>query len=380
MTDSIQSNLSSVLTAAELAEQRRLVQFFNYPWPMGPVIVERSESEMAETKIEYADYTANTHRGCSKVHAGCASCYAETWANRFPAIFGRWGTEKQGGVRVVADLDKLFKQVRGWDQKAYRTSACAPSLNLRPPIVFWNDVSDTFEDWRGPLVDRHGKPVYHCFRCGAVEPGPKHPNDAHYGCADGGHFALLTLSDVRRRMFAEGIDPNQNLTHVLLTKRPENVRGMWPLPGWIDVFDGMRKLAERKGADPVVYRKNCWLLYSASDQATLESGLPHLLSCRDLCPVIGLSLEPLLETIDLRLDRWAKCTRPKFVIIGCEQLPGHKPGRFADGYADAALSLIRQCREAGVSVFHKQMPINGRVSGDPSEWPEDLRVREFPRG
>jgi hypothetical protein len=38
--DSIQSNLGNVMTDAELAEQRRLVQFFNYPWPMGPVIIE----------------------------------------------------------------------------------------------------------------------------------------------------------------------------------------------------------------------------------------------------------------------------------------------------------------------------------------------------
>jgi hypothetical protein len=50
VTDSIQSNLGGAMTAAEIAEQRRLVQFFNYPWPMGPVVVERGEREMAETK------------------------------------------------------------------------------------------------------------------------------------------------------------------------------------------------------------------------------------------------------------------------------------------------------------------------------------------
>ena len=43
MSDGIQSNLSNVLTEEELAEQRRLVQFYNYPWPMGPVIIERDE-------------------------------------------------------------------------------------------------------------------------------------------------------------------------------------------------------------------------------------------------------------------------------------------------------------------------------------------------
>ena len=43
MSDGIQSNLGNVLTDEELAEQRRLVQFYNYPWPLGPVIIERGE-------------------------------------------------------------------------------------------------------------------------------------------------------------------------------------------------------------------------------------------------------------------------------------------------------------------------------------------------
>lgn len=30
------------------------------------------------------------------------------------------------------------------------------------------------------------------------------------------------------------------------------------------------------------------------------------------------------------------------------------------------------------AVFVKQIPLNGRVSHDPSEWPEDLRVRSMP--
>jgi protein gp37 len=68
-----------------------------------------------------------------------------------------------------------------------------------------------------------------------------------------------------------------------------------------------------------------------------------------------------------------------WAIVGCEQLPGHKAGRFADGYESAARALVKQCRYFGVSCFHKQMPIGGRVSGDPEQWPGDLRVQEFPK-
>ena len=56
MPDGIQSNLG-VLTAAELAEQRRLVQFFNYPWPMGPVI-KKGASEMDETEVIMQEFAA----------------------------------------------------------------------------------------------------------------------------------------------------------------------------------------------------------------------------------------------------------------------------------------------------------------------------------
>jgi len=116
---------------------------------------------MSETKISYVKYSANAWRGCAKVASGCTNCYAAVLANRFPAIFGKWGTEKQGGVRVVADLGKLFRQVRRWDKQA---ACCCPALvneygltfqaelHLRgcPQAdgvrVFWNDVSDFFED------------------------------------------------------------------------------------------------------------------------------------------------------------------------------------------------------------------------------------------
>jgi protein gp37 len=53
--------------------------------------------------------------------------------------------------------------------------------------------------------------------------------------------------------------------------------------------------------------------------------------------------------------------------------------------------LVQQCKDAGVACFVKQLgasyfdpPGTRRFSGDkkggdPSEWPEDLRVREFPK-
>ena len=51
-----------------------------------------------------------------------------------------------------------------------------------------------------------------------------------------------------------------------------------------------------------------------------------------------------------------------------------------------ARELVSRCREAGTSVFVKQLgSVLGREfgagshGGDVDRWPEDLRIREFPR-
>jgi protein gp37 len=80
-----------------------------------------------------------------------------------------------------------------------------------------------------------------------------------------------------------------------------------------------------------------------------------------------------------------------WVIVGGESGPGARPF-----YVAWARETVRQCREAGVPCFLKQLGANpiqrdrlkgetvvfdlrDRKGGDMSEWPEDLRVREFPK-
>jgi protein gp37 len=60
--------------------------------------------------------------------------------------------------------------------------------------------------------------------------------------------------------------------------------------------------------------------------------------------------------------------------IGCESGPGRRPMQL-----EWAIDLVRQCQATGVACFMKQIEVNGRVSHDPAKWPEELRVREFPR-
>ena len=81
----------------------------------------------------------------------------------------------------------------------------------------------------------------------------------------------------------------------------------------------------------------------------------------------------------------------QWIIIGGESGTKARPFDLA-----WARSTVAQCKAAGVPVFCKQVgsnagsmlnayggtweqfPTKDRAGADPAEWPEDLRVREFP--
>ena len=124
-----------------------------------------------------------------------------------------------------------------------------------------------------------------------------------------------------------------------------------------------------------------WLGVTAENQECADSRIPELL--KTPAAVRFVSVEPMLERIDLwqYLGGDRNPIGPAYkgqgldqVIIGCESGPKRRPMEWA-----WAIELVRQCRAAGVPVFVKQIPVNGKVSKDPSEWPMELRVREYPR-
>ena len=111
-----------------------------------------------------------------------------------------------------------------------------------------------------------------------------------------------------------------------------------------------------------------------------EVGLPRVEHLRSADAAVRfLSIEPLLEDMgDLNLDfiDW--------VIVGGES--GHRARSFDLQWAR---SIVSQCRAGRVPCFVKQLgsrPTEGGMpvtladfkGGEPAEWPQDLRVREFP--
>ena len=162
-----------------------------------------------------------------------------------------------------------------------------------------------------------------------------------------------------RDRFWQLIRRTQNLDWVLLTKRIGNAPKM--LPGdWGDGYP------------------NVWLVASV-DQAAVERDVPKLLAIP--AAVHGICIEPQLAPV--RLGRFAPLLR--WVVNGGESGAGARPF-----HLEWARSLIAECRGADIPIFIDRLGskpyergvrlrLHERAGADWSEWPPDLRLREFPQ-
>jgi protein gp37 len=373
------------------------------------------------SKIEWTDATFNPWRGCTKVSAGCAHCYAETLSGRNPKVLGVWGPN---GTRVVA-AESAWKEPVKWNRLAAegRLPDGTPNQDGHRPRVFCASLADVFEDWHGPMSASNGGVLARPYLDAENRWENWSTTDAGSLRTDPQGWKPVAMNDVRARLFRV-IHETPNLDWLLVTKRPENVsRHLTRYAERIDTY-----VAE---AFSKVWGRRVWLGTSVENQAAADERIPHLL--RAPAAARFLSCEPLLGPVDLRpkapdayahlgrfyhsgtfdptgmgpaADRVLNCF-PKidWVIVGGESGPG---ARLCN--VEWVRSIVAQCRDAGVSVFVKQLganvvdecedctpeatgwpaensPINwdtGSVSlrdkkgGDSSEWPKSLRVREFP--
>jgi protein gp37 len=77
--------------------------------------------------IEWTDATWNPVRGCTKISAGCAHCYAETFAERFRGVPGH-----------------PYEQ--GFDLRLVPEKLTQPLLWRQPKMIFVNSMSDLFHE------------------------------------------------------------------------------------------------------------------------------------------------------------------------------------------------------------------------------------------
>lgn len=316
---------------------------------------------MAEsTKILWTHSTFNPWRGCTKVSPGCANCYAEAQASRFPDVLGVWG---RGGTRVAAAESTWAEPLR-WDRLAAKAG--------ERRRVFCASLADVFEAWRRPLTDSAGEDL----RVPRAAAGP------FLRAIDAARTAEpVTMDRARLRLF-DLIRATPNLDWLLLTKRPENVRptlgGVAALAGAAGLSDLAAWLALWAAGTPPA---NVWLGTSVEDQVRADERIPHLAAAP--AALRFLSAEPLLGPVAPDLSR------VDWVIVGGESGPRARPC-----HADDVRDLVARCRNHGVACFVKQLGANAvgcgadqhslirmadAKGGDVDEFPPDLRVRQFPR-
>lgn len=228
----------------------------------------------ATTEISWADATFNPWRGCTKVSPACTNCYADRMSKRNPGTLGIWGPN---GTRVKAS-EEMWGKPSKWNAEAK-----AAGERRR---VFCSSLADVFEDWQGPIVDNNGETV----RWDATLEGP-----SKWRMMAGGEGVPVCMNDLRIRLF-ELIESTPHLDWLLLTKRPENIRRLWPRAGYPDA--GVAGTLGRR-----LRYSNVWLGTSVENQEQADKRIPELLCCRELSPVLFLSCEPLLGPVELRRIR-----------------------------------------------------------------------------
>jgi protein gp37 len=125
---------------------------------------------------------------------------------------------------------------------------------------------------------------------------------------------------------------------------------------------------------------NIWFGVSAENQKRFDERVPELLKMKSRN--LFVSLEPLLEPIDLEIpygqgvgELILESGKLNWVIVSCETGQRRRPCNI-----EWIRSIARQCQDAGVPVFIKQIELNGKIVHDINQFPEDLRLRQTPWG
>jgi protein gp37 len=319
-----------------------------------------------ETKIQWTHHTWNPWRGCTKISAGCANCYADAQSKRNPKTLGMWGPN---GTRVVG-TESYWREPIAWNREAE-----AAGERRR---VFCASLADVFEAWDGPMTATNGHPLWWCH--GSLSNSPIPSTGLPDGCR------LATMDDMRQRVF-DTIAETPHLDWLLLTKRPavmrEWLRG--PVMGCEETGNVHWKTWPWS---------NVWLGTTVENQEAAKERIPVLLDIP--AAVHFLSCEPLLGPVDVSDYLYTYPTRHKgapwpygpvnWVIVGGESGHGARPFDL-----DWARSLVGQCKDANKACFVKQLgenvaEFNGlqnvrfrEKGGNLDDIPADLRVREFPQ-
>ncbi len=339
------------------------------------------------SKIEWTEATWNPVTGCSFASEGCRNCYAVGMTHRLEAM----GQEKYKGLTVLNGRgDRQFNGM----VKTHDGALDIPLKRKKPTRYFVNSMADLFHsNVPFDFIDKV--------------------------------FAVMALTSQH--------------TYQVLTKRPERMAEYMTRRKSLQI--GTRKspvawdktscdeiyAAAMKQSGKTLYEinpegliwplPNVWLGTTVENQKAADERIPELMKCP--AAVRWLSCEPLLGAVDLNhpipwgdhgkvypLGLGSGRSRIHWVVAGGESGPNARPCDIQN-----IRSLIEQGHQSGVPVFVKQLGAaveadygevdvcstmagwkhlywadkkhqvcrpTDKKGGDWSEWPEDLRVRQFP--
>lgn len=299
---------------------------------------------MRNSKIEWTDHTFNPWIGCTKVSPGCLNCYAESLNNRW-GKGTNWGN---GAPRKRTSKD-YWKEPLKWNISQIEREE-------QHKIMLGFDL-------------KTGEPL---------TPGPRRPR---VFCASMADWLDPEVPVEWRADLLTLIHRTQNLDWLLLTKRPELCHELIEQAQDWHFDHGDRNVAgwlsdwRKHGIAPA----NVWIGTSAEDQMRADIRMPYLLSIP--ARVHFLSVEPMIEQINLYATGmnplWGGTpggVRVDWVICGGESGPCARPMDI-----EWARDLHQQCACAGCAFFMKQLGGVRDKRGAIEDFPEDLRVREFPK-
>jgi protein gp37 len=272
---------------------------------------------MINSNIQWTDHTWNIARGCTKVDEDCKYCYMY----RGSLDGTRYDPKKAVRTKTVFNMPLKLKEKNS-------------NVWAGNPLVFTSSLTDVML----PEIDPYRKEMWQIIKA----------------CP--------------------------HLTFQILTKRPERI----DLCLWNEQIDADNWIQHRN-------MDNVWIGTSIGSQKSI--GRMHELIDSHWKGLKFLSLEPLHGEIDLLSSVCPDCRCAKFdhgidwVIVGGESGNDNGKYRYRECKIEWIEKIITDCRQSMIPCFVKQLGthlakklnLKDRHGGDWNEWPEHLRIRQFPK-
>jgi protein gp37 len=295
---------------------------------------------MAETNIEWTDFSFNSHWGCTKVSPACDHCYAETWAKRtgFPNL---WGVDAE---RRTFSANHWMEPFR-WQRVALQNGSVGPR-----PRVFCNSMSDVFDNHAAVAQERFRlwqtikeTPALDWLVLTKRIGNAKTMLPADWG--DGYPNVWLGISVVNQ------VEADRDIPKLLETPARLRFLSCEPLLGRVDLFAFERGICTTCAGAGEVAAGGPTTTFPEDDD-----GIERCQECRGT-------------------GKWEDNPGLDWVIAGGESGGGARSMDML--WADI---LRRECLHQKIPFFMKQLSqADSRDYKDFDEFPSHLRVREWPK-